>query len=80
MWPESEASMYHITTACTGCGVCAAECPVEAIQEANRRLYVIDAQTCTECAICEDVCPEEAVVYREVALVQSPDEVMSQAV
>jgi Pyruvate/2-oxoacid:ferredoxin oxidoreductase delta subunit len=80
MRPESEASMYRITSACTGCGVCAADCPVEAIQEANRRLYVIDAQTCTECAICEDVCPEEAVVYEDVSVAQPADEIMSQAV
>jgi len=70
--------MYRITSACTGCGVCAADCPVEAIQEANRRLYVIDAQTCTECAICEEVCPEEAVVYEDVSVMQ-PVEVLTHA-
>ena len=72
--------MYRITSACTGCGVCAADCPVEAIQESAPRRYVIDAQTCTECAVCEDVCPEEAVVYEDVSVLQPVGEAISQAV
>ncbi|MBI5836133.1 MAG: 4Fe-4S binding protein [Candidatus Eisenbacteria bacterium] len=71
--------MYRITSACTGCGVCAADCPVEAIEETTRRLYAIDAQTCTECGICEDVCPEEAVTYEDVAASQPAAEVLAQA-
>jgi len=58
--------MYRITSACTGCGVCAAECPFEAIQETNGRLYAIDTDTCTDCGRCEEVCPEEAVTYEDV--------------
>ncbi len=78
-WPESEASMYRITSACTGCGVCAADCPVEAIEENHSRLYVIDAQSCTECGICEEVCPAEAVTYDEVVVPQPVEEVLTQA-
>ncbi len=51
---------YKITDECTGCGSCAAECPVEAISEGDP--YVIDADACTDCGACADVCPVEAIV------------------
>ncbi len=63
--------MFRITSACTGCGVCAAECPFEAIQEQTRTLYVINTQTCTDCGRCEEVCPEEAVAYEEIPMAQA---------
>ena len=63
--------MYRITSACTGCGVCAAECPFEAIQGQDKKLYVVDAQICTDCGRCEEVCPEEAVAYEDVSLAQA---------
>ncbi|PKL40700.1 MAG: 4Fe-4S ferredoxin [Spirochaetae bacterium HGW-Spirochaetae-1] len=50
---------YKISTDCTGCGSCAAECPVEAISEGDP--YVIDADACTDCGACADVCPVEAI-------------------
>ena len=50
---------YIITDECTSCGVCADECPVEAISEGADK-YVIDADLCTDCGLCADVCPVEA--------------------
>ncbi|MCI5839755.1 MAG: 4Fe-4S binding protein [Peptoniphilaceae bacterium] len=41
---------------CISCGVCAGECPVEAISE-GEDAYVIDADTCIDCGTCESVCP-----------------------
>lgn len=50
---------YIITDECTACGVCADECPVEAISEGADK-YVIDPDLCTDCGLCADVCPVEA--------------------
>ncbi len=45
--------------ACTACGACMDECPVEAISEGD--VYVIDAEKCTDDGLCADVCPTEAI-------------------
>ena len=52
---------YKITDACTSCGTCAEECPVDAISE-GKEIYVTDTATCTECGTCVDVCPAEAII------------------
>ncbi|MDR1615647.1 MAG: 4Fe-4S binding protein [Syntrophomonadaceae bacterium] len=52
---------YTITDECTFCGVCASECPVEAISEGDDK-YMIDPGLCTECGLCAEVCPVEAPV------------------
>lgn len=46
--------------ACTNCGACASECPVEAISEAGG-VHVINADTCIDCGACESVCPADAI-------------------
>ena len=45
---------------CTGCGVCVAECPVEAISISDGKA-MLDEKKCIRCGHCHDVCPEEAV-------------------
>lgn len=52
---------YKITDDCISCGVCASECPVEAISEGADK-YVIDADKCIDCGACADVCPVDAPV------------------
>ena len=56
--------MAHvITDECSSCGVCADECPVEAISESSEKeKYVIDQELCSDCGLCIDVCPVEAIV------------------
>jgi ferredoxin len=55
---------YVINDECISCGVCADECPVEAISEGEDK-YVIDPELCTDCGACADVCPVEAPVPAE---------------
>jgi len=51
---------------CIACGSCEAECPVEAISEADD-YYVIDPEVCVECEgyfdepQCAAVCPVECI-------------------
>ncbi len=45
---------------CTGCELCLAVCPVEAISMEDDTA-VIDQDVCTECETCVDECPEDAI-------------------
>lgn len=49
---------YKIGSECIACGVCASECPVEAISEGA--VYEIDEDTCIDCGACAEACPTGA--------------------
>lgn len=46
------------TKACTKCGICAEECPVQAIDKANPKK--VDEKACISCMRCISVCPHSA--------------------
>ena len=51
---------HTINTDCISCGVCADECPVDAIGAGDSK-YDIDAGLCTDCGACVSACPVEAI-------------------
>lgn len=52
---------YKITEECISCGMCAEECPIDAIEE-TEDTYAIDQKYCAECGACMYVCDEGAIL------------------
>lgn len=53
---------YSISASkCTGCTLCAKECPAEAITGEKKKAHVIQPNKCTKCGICYDVCKFDAI-------------------
>ncbi|MDA3810034.1 MAG: NADH-quinone oxidoreductase subunit NuoF [Spirochaetaceae bacterium] len=56
-----ELIRFDISDKCTGCTVCAKNCPVTAITGVRKALHVIDQDICVKCGICKTVCKFDAV-------------------
>jgi len=52
------------TARCTGCGACAAVCPMGAI--AVDAAASIETPNCTGCGLCVDECPQEAITLKRI--------------
>ncbi|MCD4723763.1 MAG: NADH-quinone oxidoreductase subunit NuoF [Bacteroidales bacterium] len=48
-------------TNCTGCTVCAVNCPVDAISGARKEIHHIDQDICINCGVCFTKCKFEAI-------------------
>lgn len=47
---------------CTGCMICARNCPVDAITGEKRKPHVINQEICTKCGACFEKCPFDAIM------------------
>jgi NADH-quinone oxidoreductase subunit F len=55
---------YRVRENCTGCTLCAQNCPVEAIPLTPYSRHWIDLDLCTRCDSCRRVCPHDAIEVR----------------
>ncbi len=52
---------FSINDNCTGCTVCAKNCPQGCISGARKEKHVIDSAKCIKCGVCKEVCKFGAV-------------------
>lgn len=56
----------NVINRCVACGVCAGQCPREAISVYRGCYAVVDIAKCVGCGICEKACPAGSIRVEEV--------------
>lgn len=59
---SQRTSGFRVTDRCTGCGICAANCPVQAIEMKDGRPVWVKKR-CDKCAGCINRCPARAIEF-----------------
>ncbi len=57
----TELITYSINDNCTGCVICAKNCPTQAISGESKELHAINQEDCIKCGICLESCKYNAV-------------------
>lgn len=57
--------------ACVACGVCALQCPREAISIFKGCYATVDMDKCVGCGICAKACPATVIEIKEITLEES---------
>jgi len=52
-------SFYIQPDTCNACGICAKNCPVDAIDGGKKKIHIVDQEACTRCGTCFEMCPEK---------------------
>ena len=58
---------------CVACGVCALQCPREAIDIYKGCYAVVDVTKCVGCGICEKACPAGSIMVKEIVNTNNVD-------
>ncbi|RPJ48562.1 MAG: RnfABCDGE type electron transport complex subunit B [Betaproteobacteria bacterium] len=59
--PAAPAAAVIDESACIGCALCLAACPVDAIVGARRLMHTVIAAECTGCGLCVPPCPVDCI-------------------
>jgi 2-oxoglutarate ferredoxin oxidoreductase subunit delta len=60
---------------CTGCGLCVAYCPTQAVEMGEHYPTIVRPHDCAYCGMCEDLCPANAIVLMyEIVKIEAGDQ------
>jgi NADH:ubiquinone oxidoreductase subunit F (NADH-binding) len=58
---KSITTFYIDDETCNACGLCAKNCPTQAITGKKKEVPTLNTSTCTVCGVCVDACPKNAI-------------------